>query len=45
MGECVYICIKDNEAVEFLEGRYDQFRDTPTESAQLVLPVIERTAK
>ena len=37
--------IKDNEAVECIEGRYEQFRYALTEYTQLVLPVVERTAK
>ena len=37
--------IEDNEAAECLEGRYDPFRDALTESAQLVLPVVERASK
>ena len=37
--------INDNEDVECLEGRYGQFRYALTEYAQLVLTVVEKTAK
>ena len=37
--------MKYNKDVECLEDRYEQFRYALTESAKLVLPVVERTAK
>ena len=37
--------IKYNDDVECLEDRHEQFRYALTKSAQLVLPVVERTAK